>query len=59
MARYNKVSQELLDELLALLGKHNMTTDPEKLDAYKTDEESNPIYFTRRKSSSSRKRPNR
>jgi glycolate oxidase len=45
MARYNKVSKELLDELLALLGKHNMTTDPEKLDAYKTDEESNPIYF--------------
>ena len=38
MARYNKVSQELLDELLALLGKHNMTIDPEKLDAYKTDE---------------------
>jgi glycolate oxidase len=45
MARYNKVSQELLDELLALLGKHNMTTDPEKLDVYKTDEETNPAYF--------------
>ena len=45
MSRYNKVSKELLDELLALLGKHNMTVDPEKLDTFKTDEETNPIYF--------------
>ena len=45
MARYNKVTPELIDELMALLGKHNMTVDPEKLQTYQTDEEANPIYF--------------
>ena len=45
MPTYNKVTPELVQELLDLLGKHNMTTDPEKLDAYKTDEETNPAYF--------------
>lgn len=45
MPKYNKVTPELIEKLYALLGKHNMTTDPEKLDTYKTDEETNPIYF--------------
>ena len=45
MPKYNKVTPELIQKLLDLLGKHNMTTDPEKLDVYKTDEETNPAYF--------------
>ena len=36
MPKYNKVTPELIQKLLDLLGKHNMTTDPEKLDVYKT-----------------------
>ena len=45
MPKYNKVTPELIQKLLDILGKHNMTTDPEKLDVYKTDEETNPAYF--------------
>lgn len=45
MARYNKVSEELLQELKNVLGEKGLTVDPEKLDTFKTDEEGNPFWF--------------
>ena len=41
MARFNKVSAELLDELKQVLGEKGVTVDPEKLQTYQTDEEGN------------------
>lgn len=46
MTKFNAVSQELLDELRRIVGEKDVTTDPEKLDTYKTDEEGNPYWFT-------------
>ena len=34
MARFNKVSAELLDELKQVLGEKGVTVDPEKLQTY-------------------------
>ena len=45
MARFNKVSAELLDELRHVLGEKGVTVDPEKLETYQTDEEGNPYWF--------------
>ena len=45
MARFNKVSAELLDELKKVLGEKGVTVDPEKLQTYQTDEEGNPYWF--------------
>ena len=45
MKKYNKVSPELLAELEAALGKENVQTEPEVLDRYKTDEETDPKMF--------------
>ena len=45
MARFNKVSAELLDELKQVLGEKGVTVDPEKLQTYQTDEEGNPYWF--------------
>ncbi|WP_371367844.1 putative FAD-linked oxidoreductase [Sporomusa rhizae] len=44
MYQYNKVTGELIQELILVLGDRFVTTDPEKLEVYKTDEESNPKY---------------
>jgi glycolate oxidase len=44
MSRFNPVSKELIQALIAVVGEKGVTTDPEKLEVYKTDEESNPIY---------------
>jgi len=45
MSMYNKVSDELVQELIHVLGNKSVTTDPEKLDVYKTDEEGNSYWF--------------
>ena len=42
---YNKVSEELLEELRALLGAEYVFTDAETLDKYKTDEETDARCF--------------
>lgn len=45
MKTYNPVSAELVEKLVALLGESNVSTNPDKLETYKTDEEANPKYF--------------
>ncbi len=45
MQKYNSVSDELLDELRAVLGAENVITAAEKLEQYKTDEEYDPRRF--------------
>lgn len=42
MSNYNPVVPALLDELKAVLGAENVKTDPETLDRFKTDEETDP-----------------
>lgn len=42
--QYHKVTEELIEKLKATLGGKYVTTDPEKLEIYKTDEEGNPHY---------------
>ena len=44
MLRYNKVDENILSGLKKIVGDKHVFTDPEKLDIYKTDEESNPRY---------------
>lgn len=44
MYTYNKVSAEMLEELRAVLGERFVSTDADKLETYKTDEEANPKY---------------
>lgn len=44
MSFYNKVSQEFLLELEQVVGKQYVYTSPEKLDLYKTDEETDERY---------------
>lgn len=45
MARFNKVTKELVDELTAILGPKGLSVDPDKLESYQTDEEGNPVWF--------------
>ncbi len=45
MRTYAKVGPELLAELAAALGAENVLTEPETLDRYKTDEETDPKMF--------------
>lgn len=45
MGSYKPVTEEVLDALRKELGSENVLTAPEKLDVYKTDEETNPQYF--------------
>ena len=45
MKPYNKLSVEMLDELIAVVGKDYVIVDPERLDQYKTDEEYDPRRF--------------
>ena len=42
---YNKVDEKFLAGLQAIVGKENVYTDPETLDQYKTDEETDPSKF--------------
>lgn len=44
MYKYNPVTEEVLDELRAVLGAENVKIDEETLDRYKTDEETDPRY---------------
>lgn len=44
MKKYNSVTSELIAELKKALGDNHVTTDAEKLETYKTDEEANPKY---------------
>lgn len=44
MNTFNKVSAEMLEELRAALGERFVSTDVDKLETYKTDEEANPKY---------------
>lgn len=39
MSQYNLVSDELIQELKIVLGAENVKTDPDTLDRFKTDEE--------------------
>ena len=45
MSSCKPVTEEVLDALRKELGSENVLTAPEKLDVYKTDEETNPQYF--------------
>lgn len=45
MARFNKVTPELLEELRRVLGEKGLTVDEEKLQTYQTDEEGNSYWF--------------
>ena len=44
MTTYNKVTPELIEELKKALGEENVKFDPETLDKYKTDEETDPTW---------------
>ena len=44
MPKYNKIDENILSELRKIAGDNYVTTDPEKLENYKTDEETNPRY---------------
>ena len=44
MNKYNKITPELLNKLTDLLGKRYISTDANKLEIYKTDEEANTNY---------------
>lgn len=44
MSKYNAVTPELISELENILGSRYVSTDPDKLEVYKTDEEANPKY---------------
>ncbi|WP_425058718.1 putative FAD-linked oxidoreductase [Sporomusa carbonis] len=44
MMKYNAVTPELIAELKNILGDRYVSTDSDKLEMYKTDEEANPKY---------------
>lgn len=43
--KYNPVTNEIVQELKQIVGEKYATTDQDKLEIYKTDEEGNSIYF--------------
>ena len=45
MSEYKPVTSEVIEALKTAVGSEYVLTEPEKLDAYKTDEETNPHYF--------------
>ena len=45
MSEYKPVTNEVIEALKAAVGSEYVLTEPAKLDAYKTDEETNPHYF--------------
>lgn len=46
MMKYNPITEEIVNELKKIVGDKYATTDPDKLEIYKTDEEGNSIYFS-------------
>ena len=44
MMNYKPVTEEVLEALRKAVGSENVMTDPEVLDRYKTDEETDPHY---------------
>ena len=45
MENYNPITQEVLEKLNALVGEQDVWTDPDHLEQYKTDEETDPRLF--------------
>lgn len=45
MEKYNPITQEVLEKLNALVGEKYVWTDPDHLEQYKTDEETDPRLF--------------
>jgi glycolate oxidase len=45
VSKYNKVTEEVIEELKKVVGDEFVYTDSEKLDNYKTDEETDPKLF--------------
>lgn len=45
MENYNPITQEVLEKLNALVGEKYVWTDPDHLEQYKTDEETDPRLF--------------
>ena len=43
MAKYNPLSTELVKELESIVGAKNITVDPEKMETYSHDEETDRI----------------
>ena len=43
--QYNPVTEDIVQELKKIVGEKYATTDQDKLEIYKTDEEGNSIYF--------------
>ena len=44
MAKYNPLTAELVKELETIVGAKNVTIDPEKMETYSHDEETDPRY---------------
>lgn len=44
MINYNKITKEFIDELIYITGEEHVITEPEKLELYKTDEETDERY---------------
>lgn len=44
MPKYNPVDEKIVEELKKIVGDSYVTIDPERLENYKTDEETNPRY---------------
>ena len=44
MAKYNPLTAELVKELESIVGAKNITVDPEKMETYSHDEETDPRY---------------
>ena len=44
MAKYNPLTPELVKELESIVGEKNVTVDPDKLETYSHDEETDPRY---------------
>ena len=45
MSKFNKVTPEFVEKLRSILGEKGVTTDPEKLLTFQTDEEGNSYWF--------------
>ena len=44
MAKYNPLTAEMVKELETIVGAKNITIDPEKMETYSHDEETDPRY---------------
>ena len=59
MSKFNKVTPEFVEKLRSILGEKGVTTDPEKLLTFQTDEEGNSTGSAPRKWLLSRKPRNK